>query len=153
MAFRVYGIVIFLKCQNSTLHCVCLCLMLGRDKKTSRPRQSNCALICFCSVTKKLFSGGCYHSQLISAAATLLGGQPSKEVLLQEEDTTQTNYEIVHCLVSYGSKTSRKASGEVSGQFGVERKHCAGLWWWSGPVTLYLRLSPAGEEIRGCNNI
>ena len=76
MAFRVYGIVIFLKCQNSTLHCVCLCLMLGRDKKTSRPRQSNCALICFCSVTKKLFSGGCYHSQLISAAATLLGGQP-----------------------------------------------------------------------------
>ena len=138
MAFRVYGIVIFLKCQNSTLHCVCLCLMLGRDKKTSRPRQSNCALICFCSVTKKLFSGGCYHSQLISAA-TLLRGQPSKEVLLQEEDTTQTNYETVHCPVSYGSKTSRKASGEVSGQFGVERKH--------------LRLSPAGEEIRGCNNI
>ena len=73
---HVYGIVIFLKCQNSTLHCVRLCLMLGRDKKISRPRQSNCALICFCSVTKKLFSGGCYHSQLISAAATLLGGQP-----------------------------------------------------------------------------
>ena len=130
MAFRVYGIVIFLKCQNSTLHCVCLCLMLGRDKKTSRPRQSNCALICFCSVTKKLFSGGCYHSQLISAAATLLGGQPMTKQgsVATEEETTQTYYEIVHCPVSYGSKTSRKASGEVSGQFGVERKHCAGLW-------------------------
>ena len=94
---------------------------VGRDKKTSRPRQSNCALICFCSVTKKLFSGGCCYSQLISAAATIdsiIVGQPSiKEVFLQRRRRHKQiiRQSTVQCPGSNGSKTSRNILGRGQG--------------------------------------
>ena len=113
--------------QSSTLSL----LMLGWDKKTSRPRQSNCALICFCSVTKKLFSGGCCYSQLISAAATFVG-QPSKEVLLQRRRRHKQiiRQSTVQCLGSNGSKTSRNILGRGQGSVWSRKETlcCISVW-------------------------
>ena len=110
--------------------------MLGRDKKTSRPRQSNCALICFCSVTKKLFSGGCCYSQLISAAATIdsiIVGQPSiKEVFLQRRRRHKQiiRQSTVQCPGSNGSKTSRNILGRGQGSVWSRKETlcCISVW-------------------------
>ena len=121
--------------NNRILRCVdiMLCLTLpelntvspnvgpGWDKKTSRPRQSNCALICFCSVTKKLFSGGCCYSQLISAAATSVGQPSIKEVLLQRRRRHKQIMRQSTVQSLMGAKLPPWASGEIRGQLGVEK--------------------------------